>query len=217
MKAIFIFLATIFSVSLFAQTPGRTYASITKADGSTIKGTSVDYRYENLFIVESLSGGADNTATVELEVPTSGYTATFRNMVNTNVVLVKPAALKPLNPTIVKPTGTEIKVAPQGTINSATLTASPISRVEISMTVKRDGGSATPFINRQIILENAIVESCTENIAAGTTKIKFKATRIGWVYVNRDGGWKVSSLSKSGWDTATGAAWNNFQSTQMIF
>lgn len=216
MKATFLLFATIISASLFAQTPAGIYASITKSDGSNIKGTSVDLRFENLFVVKSISGGADNTATVELEVPTSGYTATFRDLLNTNPEQVKPALKKPSDINVVNARGTTIKTVPQGTITTSKLPSSPISKIEISITVKRDGGSATAFINRQIILENAIVESCTENIAEGTTKIKFKATRIGWVYVNRDAGWKVSSINKSGWDTATGAAWSNFQSTQKI-
>ncbi|MBS1975425.1 MAG: hypothetical protein JST13_13830, partial [Bacteroidetes bacterium] len=182
-----------------------------------IKGTSVDYMYENLFVVKSISGGADNTATVELDVPTSGYTATFRDMVNTSPVQVKPAAIKPLNTKTVMPTGTEIKAIPKGTIAIPTQSAFPISRIEICVTVKRNGGSNTPFINRMIILEDVTVENCSENIADGTTKIKFKAARIGWVYVNRDGGWKVSSINKSGWDTTAGAAWANFQPVQKIF
>lgn len=217
MKTLLLPLATFSIASLFAQTPAGIYASITKSDGSTIKGTSVTYRYEDLFVVKSLSGGADNTATVELEVPTSGYTATFRNLVDTAPVKAKTTPANQVAAGMVKPVSSAITDKVPRTVNSAALPAFPISRLEISVTVTRDGGSAIPFITRQIILENAIVAGCTENVAGGTTKIKLKGTRIGWAYVKRDNSWKISGISKSGWDTVTGTAWTNFQSTLRPF
>ena len=60
-----------------------------------------------------------------------------------------------------------------------------------------------------IILEDVKVESCTDNAAAGTSKIKLKGSRIGWTYYAYDKQGSRSS-TQSGWNAATGEAWNNF-------
>jgi hypothetical protein len=105
------------------------YGKITKNDGSRIKGTSVMRNYEDQLIINSYTGGTDNSATIEITVPTFTYVADFRNMIKTTrpaTVITKTAA------TTVKPTNLPIAAAPQKTINVQALQTFPIARVEIS-------------------------------------------------------------------------------------
>lgn len=173
--------------------------------------------FDNLLIVKNLSGGTDNSAIIELEVPTSGYTATFRSLAQATAAQPQSAPAKPIatrniattmNPTVANAAKT---ITP-----NIALLAYPISRIDISVTATRDGGNASiEFITREIILENVKVESCTENMATGTTKIKFKGTRIGWVYVDRPlPAFRPGNITKSGWNAVAGTAWNNFEIIQ---
>ncbi|MGJ7029588.1 hypothetical protein [Niabella hirudinis] len=209
MKSTFLFLFTFTVTSLLAQTPAGIYAKITKGDGSRIKGTSVTRLYEDQFIVSGLAGGVDNTATVELEVPTSGYMATFRTMMSAATASTKTPIAKQPSASIAKAAGTVLNSVPQKPMTLQAVQSFPISKIEITITT-RLVADMMPVVARKIILENAIVESCTDNIASGTSKIKFKANRIGWLYNNWGRDAKLRNTDKSGWDTITGTSWTNF-------
>lgn len=206
MKTFFLLLATLFTTSLFAQTT-TIYGMVIKNDGTRVKGTSTYRGYEDQLIIANLAGGVDNTASIEIEVPTSGYMATFRNMMNTttstNTVITKPIVA-----TRVKPANTIIATMPTKPITTQSLQTFPISKITISVTSRTS--NAMPILTRQIILEDIKVESCTDDIATGTSKIKFKANRIGWLYNNWDINGKLKSTDKSGWDVVKGTAWNSF-------
>ena len=92
MKTILLLLLTFASVNAFAQTT-TIYGKVIKSDGTRIKGTSVIRGYEDQLIISNLSGGTDNTASIELEVPTSGYMAAFRQGLVTNLLNPKIALL----------------------------------------------------------------------------------------------------------------------------
>lgn len=164
------------------------YGKITKNDGSVITGTTSlekNPEYQGQVLINSYTGGSDNNATIEIEVPTSSYMADFRNMMNTS-----PKIQKVLNERVV----------------SQVRQKYPIARVIISIS---NAGYNLKLLNR-IILEDVLVESCTDNVSSGTSKIKLKANRIGWVYVERDAGEKVSAVNKSGWDNISKTAWTSF-------
>ena len=207
MKTILLLLLTFASVNAFAQTT-TIYGKVIKSDGTRIKGTSVIRGYEDQLIISNLSGGTDNTASIELEVPTSGYMAAFRTMMNTPSAQPKTAVAKRIAATAVKSAGTAMAAMPERTMTLQSLTAFPISRIDISVTTRIN--NEVPVLTRQVILEDIRVESCTDNIASGTSKIKFKANRIGWIYINRGPDGKVRSADKSGWDRVSGTAWTNF-------
>lgn len=205
MKSFFALIALLAVTGIAAQTK-TIYGKVTKSDGSRIKGTSTMKGYEDQLIITNYTGGTDNTATIEIEVPTNIYIATFRGMINT----AQPVTL------VAKPTATSLKSAntsssamPERTITQQSLQAFPISKIEISVTNRVN--NSVPTLSNQIILENVRVESCTDNVASGTSKIALKASRIGWIYFNIDARTgKLNSINKSGWDTVAGTAWNNF-------
>lgn len=207
MKTILLLLLAFAGTNAFAQTT-TIYGKVIKSDGTRIKGTSVIRGYEDQLIVSNLSGGTDNTASVELEVPTSGYMAAFRTMMNTPSAQPKTAVAKRIAATAVKSAGTAIAAMPERPMTLQSLPAFPISRIDISVTTRIN--NEVPVLARQVILEDIRVESCTDNIAIGTSKIKLKANRIGWIYINRGPDGKVRSADKSGWDTVSGTAWTNF-------
>ncbi|RQO68940.1 hypothetical protein DBR40_18310 [Pedobacter sp. KBW01] len=205
MKTTFLLLAVLFTTSLFAQTT-TIYGKVTKSDGIRVKGTSTYRGYEDQLIITNLAGGVDHTALIELEVPTSGYVGTFRNMMNTaptQIVAVKAATTINL-----KSAATALAAIPAKTITTPLSAVFPISRIDISITSRTN--NQMPILTRQIILEDVNVESCTDDIASGTSKIKFKANRIGWIYNNWGVDGKLRSTDKSGWDVVKGTAWTNF-------
>jgi len=203
----FLLLVALFSFTgIFGQTK-NIYGKVTKSDGSKIKGTSTMKGYEDQLIITNYTGGSDNTATIEIEVPTSAYLADFRNMMNaapTAAVIAKPAvgtAIIPANPTL--------PVTSTKTTALRPLPAAKIARIDISVTSRIN--NSMPTLTNQVILEDVKVESCTDLPASGTSKIKLKANRIGWIYFSTDAKTgRTSATNKSGWDTIAGASWTNF-------
>lgn len=206
MRSFLLFIALFSFTGIFGQTK-TIYGKITKSDGSKIKGTSTFKGYEDQLIITNYTGGSDNTATIEIEVPTSSYLADFRNMMNTApaaAVVAKPAAstaIIPANPTLPVTSAKATALRP--------LPAAKIARVDISVTSRTN--NSMPILTNQIILEDVKVESCTDLPASGTSKIKLKATRIGWIYYSMDPKTgRTNATNKSGWDTAAGASWTSF-------
>lgn len=203
-KTLLLFAVVMTTATSYAQTI-TIYGKVTKGDGSHIKGTSVMKMYEDQIIIVNYMGGSDNTASIEIEVPTSACIADFRNLIIATpqqTVTAKPTvsvAVKPLNTTILSSPG---KIAAQS------LQTFPISKIDISVTNRV--GNNMPTLSRQIILEDVKVESCTDIVANNTSKIKLKANRIGWIYYSTDAKGNIKISSKSGWDTIKGTAWTNF-------
>ena len=207
MKFLFVLFTSFITTGLFAQTTSI-YGKVTKGDGSRLKGTSKFKGYEDQLIITNFAGGTDNTATIEIEVPTYSYIADFRNMMNTPPTA--PATTLPKkNVTATVPAATNLPTMPEKMAIVKTLPVFPIFRIDISVTSRTN--NQFPVLNRQIILENVNVESCTDNAQTGTSKIKLKANRIGWIYITIDPvTQKVANTAKSGWDTIAGTAWTNF-------
>lgn len=207
MKSFFMLIALFVFTGSFAQTK-TIYARFTKSDGARIKGTSTMRGYEDQLIITNYTGGSDNTATIEIEVPTFTYVADFRNMMNT-APTATVATKSTIMATAVNPAATPVAAMSQKTISVQTLQTFPIVRIDISVTSR--GSNYAPTLTNQIILENVKVESCTDDGASGTTKIKLKATRIGWIYFGMDPKTgKATTNTRSGWDTVAGTSWNNF-------
>jgi filamentous hemagglutinin family protein len=203
-KIILPFLLMLMAMTMTAQTT-TIYGKVIKGDGSRIKGTSVMKGYEDQLIIVNFSGGVDNTASLEIEVPTSACVTSFRNMIKTESQ--QPLITKPAGGATIKPSVAAVNIAP-GKITTQSLQVFPISRMDISVTSRV--GNNLPTLTRQIILENAIVERCTDDLASNTSKIKLKANRIGWITINFGPDGKIRSTDKSGWDLLTGAAWTSF-------
>lgn len=203
MKTTLLLLTIFTTTSLFAQTK-TIYGKFIKNDGTRIKGTSTMKGYEDQLIITNYTGGTDNSATIEIEVPVNTYIADFRNLMNTTpakTVVAKPAT------TVIKPSGAA--KLPERTMPVQQQPALQIARVDISVTNRIS--NYMPTLSNQIILEDVKVESCTDNAASGTSKIKLKATRIGWIYYSTDAvTGKALPPRKSGWDTASGQSWTGF-------
>ncbi|MFT3980745.1 MAG: hypothetical protein QM687_09775 [Ferruginibacter sp.] len=82
-----------------------------------------------------------------------------------------------------------------------------LSRAEIQVTKPSRDRRAKSYT---LILENIVVQECTDDTGAGTSKIKLKAVRIGWIYYGTDRSGNTTVSSKTGWDASTGTAWTNF-------
>ncbi len=205
-KTILSFAIIVITVASYAQTT-TIYGKVTKSDGGRIKGTSVMKMYEDQLIIVNLTGGSDNTATIEIEVPTSACIADFRSL-----IIAPPqqtVAAKPAGSNAVKPPGSVVPVAVSPVkITTQSLQTFPIARVDISVTNRT--GNSMPTLLRQVIFENVVVESCTDIVASNTSKIKLKAKRIGWIYYSTDAKGNVKVSGKSGWDNTAGTAWTNF-------
>ncbi|WP_133177551.1 hypothetical protein [Chitinophaga parva] len=206
MKTTLIIALMAISTTLFAQSI-TIYGKAVKGDGSRLKGTSTMKRYEDQLIITNYTGGSDHTATIEIEVPTAAYVADFRNMMTTATQPKPSIAAKPIIKNIANPGSAPIAAA-TGKITTQSLQTFPLSRLDISVTSRV--GNNLPVVSRQVILENLIVESCTDIPASNTTKIKLKAIRIGWIYYSTDAKGNTTVTGKSGWDTAVGAAWTSF-------
>ncbi|MFT3827419.1 MAG: hypothetical protein QM731_26085 [Chitinophagaceae bacterium] len=210
MKSFFVLILLFVFTNSFAQTK-TIYARFTKGDGARIKGTSTMRGYEDQLIVVNYTGGADNTAIIEIEVPTSACIADFRNMMNTAPKATQPAiaASKPVATSAIKPANAATAGLPEKTITVPSLATFPISRIDISVTNRVN--NSVPTLTNQVILEDAKVESCTDIPASSTTRIKLKANRIGWIYFNTDPKTgKPTTTNKSGWDVIAGGSWTNF-------
>ena len=207
-KIVSLLLSFALVVSLFAQTK-TTYGKFTKADGSRIKGTATIKGFEDQLIIPNYTGGSDNTGSIEIEVPTAGYIATFRDLLN--AAQAKPQLAKITPSTVKPPSGNVIMNAPEKKIQAEMPkpVATTLARAEITVTNRVD--NHVPTKTSQIVLENISVESVTDNAATGTSKIKLKASRIGWIYYNTDPRTGTTTTSsQSGWDVAAGKAWNTF-------
>jgi filamentous hemagglutinin family protein len=206
MRSYLLLIALFSFTGIFGQTK-NIYGKVTKSDGSKIKGTSTFKGYEDQLIITNYTGGSDNTATIEIEVPTSAYIADFRNMMNAApaaAVVAKPAATTAIIPANTAPAATSAKI-----IALRPLPAARIARMDISVTNRTN--NSMPTLTNQIILEDVKVESCTDLPAGGTSKIKLKASRIGWIYYSTDvKTGRTSATNRSGWDTVAGASWTNF-------
>ena len=208
-KVVLLFTVIMITATTFGQTI-TIYGKVTKGDGSRLKGTSTMKGYEDQLIIANYTGGSDNTATIEIEVPSAAYVADFRNMIKATpqqTVAIKPIAVKPIAANAIKPSGRSIAIAP-GKIATQSLQTFSILRLDISVTNRVS--NALPTLSRQVILEDVTVESCTDIVASNTTKIKLKANRIGWIYYSADAKGNIKVTGKSGWDTVTGLAWTNF-------
>lgn len=209
MKTFLLIVISIISSGLFAQTRSI-YGILKKSDGATIKGTSTARGHEGQIIVQNYTGGSDNTATIELEVSTGAYVGELRNLMNSStgqpgVPVAKKDITLPATP-IKK--NNDISTV----INKSRLPAQPLSlaSTEISV-VENVGVDQGGKVKTKILLQDVQVESCTDDVATGKSKIKLKAKRIGWTYYSYEtSSGKVSNISKSGWDTVAGTAWNNF-------
>ncbi len=207
MKSIFLLLATFAVTGLFAQNK-EIYGKFIKNDGARIKGTSTRKLFEDQVIITGYTGGSDNSATIEIEVSTGTYVAEFRNMMN--------AAGTP-GQTIVP--NTKPSIAPTALKKDIGINKTPIVQMqqvqpkitsaELSVVDNRPGQSPQYQIASKIVLQDIKVESCTDDLTSGKTKIKLKASRIGWIYYTYNIKGAMTS-SKSGWDTVAGQAWNNF-------
>lgn len=215
-KSILLLIATFTISCIFAQTR-TTYGMFKKSDGSRIKGSSKVKGYEDQIVINNYTGGSDNTATIEIEVPMGTYISEFRNLMNTSNAASQPKNLpnaavanKPVvtNPNVIKQ-DIGIKATPTlKTMQSAPPATPALARMEISVTETKTPDYWDRTMNK-IIMEDVKVESCIDNASAGTCKIKLKANRIGWVYYNYDMKGNQSS-SKSGWNSISGTVWNNF-------
>lgn len=215
MKTFFLIVTSIISSCLFAQT-SDIYGLLKKTNGAKISGTSHAIGFESQVIILNYTGGSDNTAIIEIEVPTGAYVGELRNLMNsaaatgqTGVPAQQPIAKKPATlPT--SPIKKNVEISP--TINKKTVQAQAVllASAEISV-VGNNSNNGKARITNKIILQDVQVESCTDDVATGNSKIKLKGKRIGWVYYSYETtSGKISNISKSGWDTVTGTAWNNF-------
>ncbi|MES2418149.1 MAG: hypothetical protein V4541_08160 [Bacteroidota bacterium] len=209
MKSYTIIIAMLISAnSLFAQT-NYIFGDFTKADGSKINGASVAMGYQGQLIISNYTGGTDNTATIEIEVPTGGYVADFRNMMNASSTIKQPVVnAQKVNANINPNSLTNLNVPKTAIISPAQPTVFPSITISVC---KRGNDERSYYLQNKIILQNVVIESCTDNGSTGKTLIKIRGARIGWFYNTYDPrSQKVSSSNKSGWDTITGQAWNNF-------
>jgi len=217
MKKSTLLLIAMFAITcVFAQTRA-TYGLFKKSDDSRIKGSSKEKGFEYQVIINNYTGGSDNTANIEIEVPMGTYISEFRNLMNTTSAASQPKTLPTAamankqvvtNPNVIKQ-DIGIKATPTlKAMQSAPPPAPTLARMEISVTETKTPDYWNRTMNK-IIMEDLKVESCTDNASAGTCKIKLKGNRIGWVYYNYDKNGTQSS-SKSGWNTISGTAWTNF-------
>lgn len=215
MKAIFLFLAIFAITSLSAQTK-ITYGLFKKSDGAKIKGASKIRGFEDQVEIYSYTGGSDNTATIEITIPTGTYVTEFRNLMNTAAAANQSAAINKTtvaNKSVAAPATTikqDINIKASPNLKQLQTQQPTLARAEISVTETKTPNYSYRIMSK-IVLEDVKVESCTDDAASGKTKIKLKAARIGWVYYSYESvTGKQNGSSQSGWNTVTGTAWNNF-------
>lgn len=208
MKTILIVLSLFAITNLYGQN-NAIFGKFTKNDGVKLNGTSVYKGFENQVIINNYTGGSDNTATIDIEVPTAAYVSDFRNLMNTaaqpanNSKPVLPASTKTNVP------ATTIRADIKKTNLQTTQVLPKLASAEINVvTLLADAKSSKPI--NKIILQDITVVSVTDNIATGKSIIKLRGNRIGWIYYSYGTGGKISNAAKSGWDVTAGTAWTNF-------
>lgn len=206
MKTTLLFLAMVITTGLFAQT-NVIGGGFTKSDETRIKPATkmifIKGIDDNIPII-SYSGGTDNSATIEIEVPTGSYVAEFRNMMNISPANEFTTSQKTKSITPV----TAIQDIKRSTVTQSIQSQQyRIARAEITV-VNKNSANVPQWVSA-IILEDIKVESCTDDVASGKSKIKLKGSRIGWIYYTYDKQ-GLRSSTQSGWNTVTGQAWNNF-------
>lgn len=208
MKIILLLAATFVFTGLAAQNV-QIYGKFTKTDGATIKGTSTRRGFENQVIILSYSGGSDNSAAIEIEAPTNTYVAEFRNMMNAAASAASRPAIAAQPGKVIVASAEKANLSDKATLTMTRPTQqSQIAKVEI--TVGAPNADAFMKPSTKIILEDIKVESCTDNAATGSSRIKLKGSRIGWIYYSYPAGSSTPTSTKSGWDAAANKAWNNF-------
>lgn len=207
MKTFLLVACTIISTALFAQTR-NIYGLLKKSDGAIIKGTGTARGFEGQIIIQNYTGGTDNSATIELEVSTGAYVGELRSLMNSSTAQV-PAAKKP---SISPATTINKNLETTSSINKKAVLAQPLSLASTEISVVENKTAGLPGkIMSKISLQEVQVLSCTDDVATGKSKIKLKAKRIGLTYYSYEtSSGKISNISKSGWDTVAGTAWNNF-------
>ncbi|TXH21948.1 MAG: hypothetical protein E6Q95_02940 [Chitinophagaceae bacterium] len=213
MKTFLLIVTSFISAAVFAQTR-NIYGMLKKSDGTIIKGTSTARGYEDQIIIQNYTGGTDNSATIELEVPTGAYVGELRNLMNNSTAQsgAQTQVLATKKPSISTATTMNKNKETTSTINKMTTLLHPFSlaSTEISIVENKAAGLAGKMMSK-ILLQEVQVLSCNDDVATGKSKIKLKAKRIGWTYYSYETtSGKISNISKSGWDTAAGTAWNNF-------
>lgn len=86
MKTTPILVGLLLSTTVFAQTK-NIFGKFTKSDGSQLKGTSTTIGYENQLAIISYTGGSDNTATIEIEIPMGTAVGELRNIMNAAIAV----------------------------------------------------------------------------------------------------------------------------------
>ena len=209
MKKLFsLLLSFAMATGTFAQS-NSIYGNFSKSDGTKLKGTSVTKGFENQIIINSYTGGSDNSGTIDIEVPNAAYVADFRTMMNAATASNNNPQLQTMPKTTVSP-NTVIKP----TLNKTTLTqklpASPKFQ-NIDISINSRNGQGMYRISNKIVLQNVTVLAVTDDYATGSSKMKLKATRIGWMYYSYETqSGKISNIAKSGWDNEANQAWTNF-------
>lgn len=206
-KIFFSIIVSLFTVALLNAQTRDVYAKFIKPDGSKIKGTSTKKKYEDQVIITSFTGGSDNSATIEIEVVTGTYVADFRNVMNataTNNTTIAPAK-SISNAAIARKV--DMNKTPVAQLKPAQQLG--LASAEITVTTTNTAQQIYSRPVNKIVLQNIQVENCVDNAASGTSKMKLKASRIGWVYYNYDIKGN-STISKTGWDATASQAWNNF-------
>ncbi|MCC7525521.1 MAG: hypothetical protein IT250_11910 [Chitinophagaceae bacterium] len=213
MKISLLIVTSMIGTALFAQTR-NIYGLLKKSDGAIIKGAGTARGYEGQIIIQNYTGGTDNTATIELEVSTGAYVGELRILMNSStaqsgVQTQVPAAKKP---SISPATTMNKNKETTSSINKMATLVRPLSLASTEVSVVENKTAGLPGkIMSKILLQEVQVLSCTDDVATGKSKIKLKAKRIGWTYYSYETtSGKISNISKSGWDTTAGTAWNNF-------
>ncbi len=154
MKTTLLFLAMVITTGLFAQTNvigGR----FTKSDGTRIKPPTkmifIKGIDDNIPII-SYAGGTDNSATIEIEVPTGVYVAEFRNMMNSSHGTELATAQKTKNIAPSTAIHKDIEVKSSTAIKAIQPQQSRITRAEI--TVVNNSAVNVPQWERAIIIED---------------------------------------------------------------
>src|SRR6218665_970306 len=138
MKSVFFFLALLGSTTLTAQSR-VIYGLFNKSDGSRIKGAIKLKGFEDQIEITNYTGGSDNTATIEIEIPTGTYVTEFRNIMNSALAASQPKALPKVatatNPVVTNPNviKQDIGIKQSPNLNPLQSTATPtLARMEIS-------------------------------------------------------------------------------------
>ncbi|MBS1659767.1 MAG: hypothetical protein JST68_01815 [Bacteroidetes bacterium] len=209
MKSILLFAATLLAAGAFAQTTGIG-GRFKKSDGNAMKPATPNtfpmIIFSDQVLITNLTGGSDNTATIEIETPTNTNVGEFRNMMNT----ASPAKTITALPQKVAVPATKANIGDRVTQTiQKSAPAIKITRAEITIAKTDPAQYPKNQLVKTILLEDVTVESCTDDAATGKSKIRLKGSRIGWIYYSYDKNGNSSS-TKSGWDTGTNTTWTSF-------